>query len=284
MIGRRALAITNRAVAAFIADRAMSKGAAIAFYTTFSLAPVLFLVVTITGFFIREERARQGVLEVVRQVIGDTGAEVADGLLRGAFEAGPGALATTASIVILLVAATTVFAELQDSLNLIWKAKPSDRWMVWDLVRIRLLSLSLIVVLGFLLLVSLVISMALAAVAKHVQGPGGFAVVAQAVNMIVSYAIITAMFAATYRVLPDRKIPWREVLVGAVATALLFSIGKVLIGMYIGSRDISSTFGAASALVVVLIWVYFSSQIFLFGAELAKAYGETRGTFQPPEE
>lgn len=275
----KAIAIIKRAGAAFIEDRAMSKGAAIAFYTTFSLAPVLFLVITITGFFVQEETARQGVLDVVQEVIGEAGEQVAASLLQGVFEGGSGTLATITSVVVLLIAATTVFAELQDSLNLIWKAGPSQRWMVWDLVRIRLLSLSLIVVFGFLLLVSLVISMALAAVGAQIQGPGGWAAVARVVNVVVSYLVITALFAVTYRVLPDRKVAWREVIVGAVATAALFSVGKVLIGMYIGSRDISSTFGAASALVVVLIWVYFSSQIFLFGAEIAKAYGETRGSF-----
>lgn len=278
----KAIAIIKRAGAAFIEDRAMSKGAAIAFYTTFSLAPVLFLVITITGFFVQEETARQGVLDVVQEVVGEAGEQVAANLLQGVFEGGSGTLATITSVVVLLIAATTVFAELQDSLNLIWKARPSSRWMVWDLVRIRLVSLSLIVVLGFLLLVSLVISMALAAVGEQIQGPGGWAAVARVVNVVVSYLVITAMFAVTYRVLPDRKVAWREVIVGAVATAALFSVGKVLIGMYIGSRDISSTFGAASALVVVLIWVYFSSQIFLFGAEIAKAYGETRGSFDRP--
>ncbi|SOD90161.1 YihY/virulence factor BrkB family protein [Caenispirillum bisanense] len=282
MIGGTVLRIVKRAVAAFIEDRAMSKGAAIAFYTTFSLAPVLFLVVTVASLFLREETARGGVIDAVRQVVGDTGAQAAAGMLEQAYAGGSGTLATLASIVVLVIAATTVFAELQDSLNLIWKAKPSPRWMVWDLVRIRLLSLSLIVVLGFLLLVSLVVSMALAAVAAKIQGPGGFAVVAQAVNLAVSYLVITAMFAVTYRVLPDRTVAWREVLVGAVTTALLFSIGKGLIGLYIGSRDIGTTFGAGSALVVVLIWVYFSSQIFLFGAEIAKAYGETRGSFAAP--
>lgn len=277
---RKAYQVVKQATAAFMADRAMSKGAAIAFYTTFSLAPILFLVATIAGVFLQEAAARDGLLDAVREVMGAPGAQVAATLLEQTVPSQVGLLGTAVGVVMLLVSATTVFAELQDSLNLIWKAAPSSRWMVWDLVRIRLMGLSLIVVLGFLLLVSLVVSTAITAVTARFQPEADMvATAARILNLVVTYLVITAMFAATYRVLPDRHIGWREVLVGAIASALLFSVGKVFIGLYIGNADVTTTYGAAGALVSVLIWVYFTSQIFLYGAEIAKAYAIQRGKY-----
>lgn len=278
---KAALEVLQEAFDGFLADRAMTMGGAIAFYTIFSVAPVIMLVVAMAGLVFGEEAAR-GALE--RELIGLVGPESAhliQNLAQSARDLGSGIVATCIGLVTVLIGATTVFGELQSSLNVIWKAPAATGSTIWQLVRTRLLSLSLIMGFGFVMLVSLVFNAVLAAIGDYISGylPGG-ATFLTIVNLVISFAVTTALFALIYRVLPDVWIAWRDVFFGAGVTALLFTIGKFLIGLYIGRSAIASSYGAAGAFVVVLVWVYYSAQIFLFGAEIAYAFARRHGTRQ----
>lgn len=271
--------LLSAAANAYLEDRAMTMGAAIAYYTVFSLAPVLILVIAVAGLAFGHEAAEGAIVDELGGLLGRDGARALQAMIRGAADRGSGIAATVVGLVTLAVAATSVFAELQGSLNVIWKAAPSPRSAVWDIVRVRLLSLSLIVALGFLLLVFLVVSAALTAFAGYLERVfPGLDVLMRLINMAVSFAVTAALFAMVYKMLPDTRIAWGDVWIGAAVTALLFTVGKLLIGLYIGSSNVASTYGAAGALVVILIWVYYSAQIFLFGAEFAKVYAERYGT------
>jgi membrane protein len=190
-----------------------------------------------------------------------------------------GVLATVLGVVTLLIGASAVFAELQDALNTIWEAKPSPNAAIWDLVRKRLISLSMVVVIGFLLLVSLALSAMLNAIGAHIGG--GLPIPAlgmEAVNFVVSFGIVTFLFAAIFKVLPDVDNAWSDVWIGAVVTAALFTVGKSLIGIYIGRMALDSTYGTAASLLVVLVWIYYSALIVFFGAEFTNVYARRRGS------
>ncbi len=277
-----AKALLGEAFGGFIEDRAMTMGAAIAFYTIFSIAPLLILVVAIAGFVFGEEAARGALERELGNLAGQESARTMQALAEGGRDLGTGIVATVLGVLTLLVGATTVFTELRSALNVIWKAPPRSESTVWQLVRARLLSLSLIVGIGFLLLVSLVVSALLAAFSDLLDRslPGG-ATLLQLLNMAVSFVVTTLLFGMIYRILPDVWIAWRDVIFGAAVTSLLFTIGKQLIGLYIGNSAIASSYGAAGAFVVVLIWVYYSAQIFLFGAEIAHAYARRRQAQAP---
>jgi membrane protein len=275
---REAWELGKASVLGFINDNALSHGAAMAFYAVTSLAPILLIVVAIAGLFFGQETAQ---LALSAQLSGVMGPQAAD-LLRAAVESASrksaGTLATILGIVTLLVAASGVFGEMQQSLNEIWKIKPTGTSLS-RLVRARAASLGLVAALGFLLLVSLVASAAISALGGAINAylPFG-AVILSLINGIVSFILISILFAAIYKVLPDRTLRWRDVAIGAVATALLFTIGKSLIGWYIGTSAIASSYGAAGALLVVLLWIYYSSEIFLLGAEFTRAYSVRRGS------
>jgi membrane protein len=261
-------------------DYAASMGGALAYYTLFSIAPVLIIVIAVAGFFLGPEAARGEIVTQLRGLLGDEGATAVQGLLESASQPEEGLIATVTGLVLLLVGATTVFAELQTDLNRIWRA-PAPRSVsgIWALLRARLLSFSMVLVLAFLLLVSLVVSAALAALGKWWGGwLEGWAVLLEVLNFLVSLATTTALFAMIYKLLPQADIAWRDVWVGAVVTALLFAIGKFLIGLYIGRSGIASGFGAAGSFVVLLVWVYYSTQIFLLGAEFTWVYAHERGS------
>jgi membrane protein len=187
-------------------------------------------------------------------------------------------LATLVGIVVLVITASGVFTEMHQTLNVIWRAKPQGGTLS-VLLRSRAISLGLVAALGFLLLVSLVISAVLTALSNYINAmlPGGHLVL-HALNFLTSFALITILFAAIYKVVPNRRIEWHDVLVGAVATSLLFTVGKLLIGLYLGSSTVSTSYGAAGGLIIVLLWVYYSAQIFLFGAEFTKAYAHHHGS------
>ena len=269
--------LMRTALGDFSADRASTRGAAIAYYTTFSLAPLLLLVVAVAGLVFGEEAARGALVGQIGGLIGEDGARTLQDLMQSAGDTGQGIVSTVVSVVLLAVAATTVLAELQDALNVIWKAEPSRASGLWAWLRTRLLSLSLIGAVGFLLLVSLVADAALTAFGTYVLG-SDTSLLLRLLTFAVSYLILTTLFAAIYKILPERRLAWRDVWIGAAVTALLFTIGKFAIGLYIGTSDMLSAYGGAGTLVLVLVWVFYSSQIFLLGAEFTKAYAFAHGS------
>jgi membrane protein len=265
-------------VLAFIEDGALSRGAAIAFYTVTSIAPVLLIVIAIAGLAFGRDAAQNALTSQLSALMGQQTAEVLQTAVASAANTSSGILATIIGIVTLIVTASGVFGEMQTALNAIWKAKPEGT-TVSRLIRTRAASLGLVAVLGFLLLVSLVVSVGLTAFGNYLDSILPFGkVMLTVLNAIVSIALISFLFAAIYKVLPDRTLEWRDVAMGAVVTALLFTVGKSLISWYIGSSAVASSFGAAGALLVLLLWVYYSAQIFLLGAEFTKIYASRHGS------
>jgi membrane protein len=268
------------AASSFAADFAMSMAAALAYYTTFSIAPMLFIVISLAGLVFGEEAARGEIFGQLRGLIGDEGAIAIQSMVASVNEPAKGILGTITGAVILLIGATTVFAELQNALDRIWRAPARESISgIWSLVRARLLSFGMILGIGFLLIVSLIASAALAAFGKW-WGPmfGSWEVLAQILNVALSFALFTTAFALIYKYIPRVRIEWRDVWTGAAVTALLFAIGKLAIGLYIGKSAIASGFGAAGSVIVVLVWVYYSALIFLFGAEFTWVYAHTFGS------
>jgi membrane protein len=260
-------------------DYAASMGGALAYYTLFSIAPLLLIVIAVAGFFLGPEAARGELFAQLQGLLGDDGAAAVQGLLESASEPEEGLFATISGVALLLLGATTVFAELQSDLDRIWRVEAKPTSGLWGLLRARLLSFGMILVLAFLLLVSLVLSAALSAVGKLWGGWfEGLAVLLEVVNFVFAFTITTGLFAMIYKFLPRAEIPWRDVWIGAGVTAILFAVGKFLIGLYIGRSGIASGFGAAGSFVVLLVWVYYSTQIFLLGAEFTWVYAHERGS------
>jgi len=255
-------------------DYAQSMGAALAFYTMFSIAPLLLIVISIAGAVFGEDAARGEIFEQLDELLGSHGAAAVQGLLDSAVKTTGSVLATVFGSALLFIGATSVFAELQDALDRIWRAPqrggPSG---LWRFVRARLLSFGMILGIGFLLIVSLALSAALSAFG-HWWDPQhrGWISVANAIEIGLSVVSLTVVFAMIYKTMPRARVDWRDVWVGAAVTSMLFLAGKLLIGVYIGRSGVSTAFGAAASLVVVLLWVYYSAQIFLFGAEFTWAY------------
>jgi membrane protein len=272
-------ALVVAAVNSWLEDRAPSMGAAIAYYTVFSLAPMLILVISIAGLLYDETAAQGAVMAQMRELLGPQGAGAVQTMLASAGRGQGGVIASAVGLTLLALAATTVFGELQASLNVIWKAAPRPGSPVTTLIRIRLVSLALIVGIGFLLLVTLVISASLTALAGYLYSIFPYLdLVMRVVNFALSFGVTTALFAMIYKVLPDTHIGWGDVWIAALTTSFLFTIGKFAISLYIGSSDVASTYGAAGALVIILVWVYYSAQIFMFGAEFSKVYAERYGS------
>ena len=272
--------LSKQAAVAWIDDYAPSMGAAIAYYTMFSIAPLLLIAIAVAGLVFGNEAASGEVVAQLRGLLGEPGAQAVQGMLESASQPEKSLLATLVGGVLLLIGASTVFGELQDALDRIWRAPLRDKvGGLWGLIRSRLLSFGMILGIGFLLMVSLVMSAGLAAFGKW-MGPlfAGWEVAASVVDFVVSYALVAAMFALIYKIMPRVRIAWRDVWIGALVTALLFNIGKLLIGLYIGKSGIASAFGAAGSLAVLLLWVYYSAQIFLLGAEFTWAYAHTFGS------
>ena len=273
--------LAKESVTSFIEDEALSRGAAIAFYTVISIAPVLFIVVAIAGLVFGQDAARGAIAEQVSGLMGRGSADLLQNAIRSAANRSSGVVATVVGIVTLVVAASGVFGEMQSALNAFWKVEPRGT-TVSRLIRARAVSLGLVAALGFLLLVSLVINAGLAALGTYIDAYLPFAVfILQGLTFLISFVLISVLFAAIYKVLPDKRLEWRDVLVGAIATALLFTLGKFLIGLYIGHSAIASSYGAAGALILMLLWVYYSAQIFLLGAEFTKTYARHRRTHRP---
>jgi membrane protein len=264
----------------WVNDYAQSMGAALAFYTMFSIAPLLLIVVSVTGLVIGEEAARGEIYNQMDGMLGTQGALAVQGLLETARTPADRVLPGVIGLVVLFIGATTVFGELQDALDRIWRAPTRQRNAgLWGLVRSRLLSFGMILGIGFLLMVSLAFSAGLAAL-NRLWDPlfDGWTEVANGLDVAISVLLSTLVFAMIYKAMPRVRIDWKDVWVGAAFTAVLFIAGKFLIGAYIGRTGISSAFGAAASLVVVLLWVYYSAQIFLFGAEFTWVYSHRYGS------
>ena len=279
---RRLGTVLSKATNAWIDDHAQSMGAALSYYTVFSIAPLLLIAISVAGLVFGKDAAQGAVVDQLQGLIGQNGAQAIQDLLKNVSRPSSGILATVTGVVVLVIGATSVFAELQDDLNRIWQVPTKQKvssW--WAIVRTRLLSIGMIFAMGFMLLVSLAASAAFDAFASWstsaLVGWEGFA---HGVNFVVSFVLTTALFAMIYRFMPQATIEWRDVGIGALVTAFLFSIGKFLIGLYIGKSALASGFGAAGSLAVLLAWVYYSAQIFLFGAEFTWAYAHAFGSRQ----
>jgi membrane protein len=269
--------LCRAAAAGWSADRAPSMGAAMAYYMVFSLAPMLILVIAIAGLVFGQAAAQGAIVEQLGDLMGVEGAAALQAMIASAGHKRAGVIATLIGTGTLLIAATAVFGELQAALNVIWKVQRPRRRMPAAVARERLLSLSLILALGFLLLVSLVLSAALSAFGHYLNGVfPGLPLMLRILHLALSFGMMSVLFAMIFKILPDAPVAWQDVWVGAMATALLFSVGKYLIGLYIGSSNVASTYGAAGALVIILVWIYYSAQILLFGAEFTKACADRR--------
>jgi membrane protein len=253
-------------------------GAALSFYTLFSSVPLILIALMVAGHFFGPNVARGQIVSQLSDLMGRTGADAVDSLIASANDTERKSLATSLGIVVFLVGATSVFNELQDSLNRIWRVPRSTKAIgLFSVVRVRLLSFGLVVAFCFVLLVSLVVSAGLSTLGKW-WGPmfGERAVLAQVVNVLVGFVLITVMFALLYKVIPRKHVHWEDVWIGAAVTSMLFSFGKQLIGIYLGRSLTVSAFGAVGSLAVFLLWVYYSAQIFLLGAEFTHLYANAR--------
>lgn len=277
------VALFRDAAQSWFRDHAQSMGAALAFYTIFSIAPLLLIVIAVAGTVFGEEAARGEIYYQLQGMLGSQGARAVQDLLESARRPAESVPAAVAGLAVLFVAATSVFAELQDSLDRIWRApQRTPHTALWGLLRARLLSFGMILGIAFLLIVSLAFSAALAALGRWWDPEStSWITFSGASEAGLSLLLVTAVFALIYKTMPRARIHWRDVWVGAAVTAALFVAGKFLIGEYIGRSGVSSVYGAAASLIVVLLWVYYSAQIFLFGAEFtwvyAHRYGSRRG-------
>ncbi|MBX3501383.1 MAG: YihY/virulence factor BrkB family protein [Alphaproteobacteria bacterium] len=267
--------IARLAGEAFIDDDAFSRGASIAYFTLFSIAPVLLVVIAIAGLAFGREAAQGALVEQLSGLMGAKTALALQEMIRSADESLHGVWATVIGLVSIVLAISGVFVEVQSSLNRVWEVKGPRRSGFSRLLRARLVSLGLVVALGFVLIVSLATSAALTALSGYVRALfPALEIVLGIVDLVLSLGITTALFAAMYKVLPDAPVAWREVLLGAAITTVLFAGGKYLIALYIGNTDIASSFGAAGAMIVLLLWIFYSSLIFLLGAEFTWAWAQ----------
>jgi membrane protein len=280
-LARQVPALAWCAAGKWLQHRASSKGAALAFYTLFSLAPVLVLVIAMAGLFFGQEAARGELLHQLSALVGRQGAQAIELILAGARDPQQGLLATLLAALLLLVGATSVFAELKASLDEIWQTAPPAQAGWWDAVRTRLLSFGMVLVLGFLALVSLAISAALAVLGKVLGAHWQQATqLINTLDYLISFPVIAVLFAVIYKMLPRVQLSWHDVTIGACGTALLFILGKYAIGAYIGNSGITDSFGAAGSLIALLLWVYYSAQVFFFGAEFTRQYALQLGSLR----
>lgn len=261
-------------------DKASALAAALAYYALFSIAPLVLIAVAVAGLVFGQQAAEGQLYSQLAGLIGDASAKALQGIVANMHQQKSGGIvATVVGVATLLFGASGVFAQLQDSMNTIWKAKSPTTNGLLDFLRVRLLSFSMVLGIGFLLLVSLVLSAILAAVGEYLGSflPGG-AALGQALNATVSLAVVTVLFAMIYKLLPDTFVAWRDVWLGALVTSLLFTIGKFAIGFYLGKASVASSYGAAGSVVILLLWVYYSAMILYFGAEFTHVYSMRHGS------
>ncbi len=260
-------------------DRAMRMGAALAFYTALSLSPILLIIIAVSGLVFGEQAAQHQIYGQIQDLVGREGAQAVEATLQNAWSPTENIVATIVGLVMLLFAATGVVAELQDDLNIIWGVQPRSGGGVLYFLKDRVLSLAMILALGFLLLVSLVINAALTAISTYFTNllPANWEVVLHLSNLLLTVGVTFLLFALIFKFLPQVNIRWVDVLIGAVITAALFMVGKYLIALYLGTSAVGSSYGAAGSFVVLLLWLYYSTLILLFGAELTQVYAERFG-------
>ena len=276
-------AVLTASMNAWIDHRAGSKGAALAFYTLFSITPILILAIAVAGYFFGADAAQGEIIAQIEELIGYNGAQAIQALLAGARDPFSGLAATMLASVLVLVGAASVFVELKGSLDELWGVAPRQSISIAAFLRTRLHAFGLVLVLAFLLLVSLVLSAAFAMLERYAgaiwrDSYGLLAVV----SSVIAVGVIACLFAVIYKVLPDAPLSWRDVWIGAAFTAGLFSLGKYVIGLYLGSSGVASSFGAAGSLVAFLLWVYYSAQIFYLGAEFTRQYALGFGSLSTP--
>jgi membrane protein len=273
------LSVFRTALRAWWDDDALRLGASLAYYTLFAIAPILLIATAITGMFFGAEAVRGEIVGQLDQLIGREGARAVQSLLEGASQRRAGIIATVVGGVAFVVAATGAFLELQAALNTIWRVTPNPDVNLKSFVLDRLRSFGLVVAIGFLLMVSLAVTAALAALSGWLAGrTPNIPLVWTGITVLVSLTVTTALFALLYRVLPDVHLRWRDVTTGALVTAVLFTIGQQLIGLYLGQSVVVSSYGASGSVMVLLLWVYYSCQILLFGAEFTRAWPLRQGT------
>ncbi len=278
---KRYFGLLKDAAKDFMADSAPRLGASVAFYTIFSISPLFIIVIAIASWFYggESDAARDRIYEQISGLVGPKGAEAIQTIMAQPETQRHGLLATIVAVVTLLIGSTGVFVELQQALNRIWEVEARPGAGIWGFIKHRLLSFAMVLSVGFLLLVSLVLTAGIAAFGKFMGGyMPGMEAISQILNFVLSFGIITVLFALIFKYMPDVRMPWREVWSGAAITALLFTVGKLGLGMYLAKSSTANAFGAAGSLVVVLMWVYYSAQILFFGAEVTQVYAKQRGS------
>ena len=264
-------------------DNAQTLGAALAFYAAFSLAPLLIIVIAIFGFMLGKETIQVEILRRAQELIGAQGAAAVKMMIKAAYRPGTGLTATIIGSVVILVGSTSALAMLKQALNIIWGVSPDPETPIWNLVKERLLSFVMILVIGLLLVLSLLLSLVLSFLTGFVQNlvpvPVFFI---QSANLVLSFLLITLLCAMVYKILPDVTIAWSDVWVGSATTAVLFTAGKFLFSLFLARSSISSAFGAASSLVIILMWIYYSAQMLFIGAELTQVYANRYGSQVKP--
>lgn len=275
--------VLKTAASEWSGDKASRLAAALSYYTIFSIAPLLLISIAVAGFFFGKEAASNEIFHQMRGLVGDSGAQAIQAMIEAASKKSTGLVATVVGLATLLFGASGAFGQLQDALNTIWEVKPKPGQGIKGIVRLRAVSFSMVLVIAFMLLVSLVLSAALAALGKFLGNSLPIpSVILQTANFMLGFGVISLLFALIFKVLPDIRIAWKDVWVGAMVTSLLFSIGRFLIGLYLGRSSVTSSYGAAGSLVVILLWIYYSSQILLYGAEFTKVYALKLGSrYQP---
>lgn len=270
--------LVREALEAFISDEALTRGAAIAFYALTAMAPVLFIAISIASLAFGPDAAQGAIAFQLRHFMSQESAQMVQLAIRHAPGTSKGAIGTAIGMLALIVTASGVFGEMEDALNVIWKAPPK-RSIFLRLVRGRAASLGLVIGLGFLLLTSMVFTAGIAALGHYIDAHTRYNEVALAlINVAISGVLMSVLFAAIYKVLPNKNLEWRDVGVAAVTTSLLFQLGQFLIGYYLGTSGVATPYGAAGGLIAVLLWVYYSAQVFLLGAELTKVYARHFGS------
>jgi membrane protein len=255
----------------WMAHKDARMGAALAYYSIFSLGPITIIAMAVAGLFFGRDVVQGEVSAAMKGLLGDSGAQAVQTMLAGASKPSEGLMATLIGLGALVFAAVGVVVQLKDALNTVWEVEDSKESGVWHFLRTYVLSFAAVIAVGFLLLVSLMLTTAIAALGKFYANSIPEALL-QPLGFVASFAIVALLFALMFKYLPDAEVRWRDVWLGALVTGLLFELGKFLIGLYIGKQGLESSFGAAASLVVVLIWVYYSAQIVLMGAEFTRAH------------
>jgi membrane protein len=282
MTPRRIVGLLKEAATSWSEDSAPSMGAAISYYSVFSMAPLLVIIIAVAGFFFGADQVQGALFAQLTDLMGEDAARAVDEMLKNARQPRTGGIAAVTSIAVLLIGATTVLAELQNALDRIWRVPARDKGNgLWRWLRRRLLTLAMVLAIAFLLIISLIFSAALAALSKW-WGPifGDWSKTAYVVDLAVSFAVLTLAFAMIYKFLPRARIRWHDVWIGAAVTSVLFALGKFLIGLYLGKSNVASGFGLFGSLALMMVWIYYSTMIFLFGAEFTWVFANRYGSRQ----